>query len=139
MPGRAEQAMAEIVDAHDRRESERATEFPRTAWSAAAKARLDAIEDPVLRDNMRLRAEKKARGEGAAEVSVLHVEGFLDNPSRLPDPPADSAKSAENIPLHWQADALARLARLPACRKVSCATPAGNASKARHGCKISIR
>ena len=113
MPGRAEQAMAEIVAAHDRRESEPADEFPQTAWSGAARTRLNAIEDPGLRDNIRLRAEKKARGERAAEVSLLHVEGFLDIPSRLPEPPADPAGSADDIPLHWQADALARLARVP--------------------------
>ena len=113
MPGRAEQAMAEIVAAHDRSESEGADEFPETAWSTAAKTRLDAIEDPVLRDNTRLRAEKKARSAQAAEVSPMHVEGFLDDPQRLPDPPVDSAGSADDVPLYWQADALARLARVP--------------------------
>ena len=123
MPGRAEQAMAEIVAAHDVGELERNDVVAVMAWSDAAQARLDEIDDPSLRDNIRLRAEKKARGERAEVVELTHLLDFLKRaaPGQSPEPASEPASAQEM--LHWQADALARLARVPegfmrdACRQ----------------------
>jgi nucleotide-binding universal stress UspA family protein len=103
MPGRAEQAIAEIVAAHDAGELGRGA-GPR--WSAAALALLEEIGDPSLRDNVRLRAEKKARGERARSVGPAHVIAF-----RTVDPAPARVPGQDR--LHWEADALARLARVP--------------------------
>jgi hypothetical protein len=74
-------------------------------------ARLNEIGDPSLRDNERLRAEKKARSERATVVAPAHVVGFADAAAAprapVPDPASDQGK------LHWEAGALARLARVP--------------------------
>ncbi|MGB5080218.1 MAG: hypothetical protein WBO23_05690, partial [Burkholderiales bacterium] len=82
-------------------------------WSEAALARLDEIGDASLRENLRLRAEKKARGERATVVAPAHVVGFLA------DAAAPRAAAPEGPPasgqgkLYWEAGALARLARVP--------------------------
>ena len=123
MPGRAEQAMAEIVAAHDQRESRQAENNLGLAWSNEALARLDAIEDPSLRNNIRLRAEKKARSEQAAEVSPAHVASFLDNVRHLRDLATGPEQAGDTEVLYWETGALARLARVPegfmrdACRQ----------------------
>ncbi len=68
-------------------------------WSPEASALLDRMGDPAIGASIRLRAEKRARREGADTVAVEHVRPFLDT---------------ETAPaLHWQAAALARLARVP--------------------------
>ncbi len=68
-------------------------------WSPEANALLDRMGDPAIGASIRLRAEKRARREGADTVAVEHVRPFLDT---------------ETAPaLHWQAAALARLARVP--------------------------
>jgi len=123
MPGRAERAMAEIVAAHDAGELGRGKGPAVLEWSEAALARLNEIGDPSLRDNERLRAEKKARVEHATVVAPAHVVGFEDGAA------APRAAAPEQVPassqgkLHWEAGALARLARVPegfmrdACRQ----------------------
>jgi len=123
MPGRAEQAMAEIVAAHDAGELDRNDDLLALKWSDEAQARLDEIDDPSLRDNLRLRAEKKARGERGDVVALTHLLDFLEHatPDQSPEPASEPVSAEE--PLHWQADALARLARVPegfmrdACRQ----------------------
>jgi nucleotide-binding universal stress UspA family protein len=123
MPGRAEQMMTEIVAAHDQQVQERAVDADELAWSQAAIARLDEIEDSSLRDNIRLRAEKKARAEHAVEVSKAHVASFLDNGKRLDESASGSAAAADEKLFYWDTDALARIARVPegfmrdACRQ----------------------
>jgi nucleotide-binding universal stress UspA family protein len=123
MPGRAEQMMTEIVAAHDQQVQERAVDADELAWSQAAIARLDEIEDSSLRDNIRLRAEKKARAEHAVEVSKAHVVSFLDNGKRLDESASGSAAAADEKLFYWDTDALARIARVPegfmrdACRQ----------------------
>jgi len=111
MPARASQAMAEIVAAHDAGELGRGGDLPPPIWSEAALARLNEIGDASLRDNVRLRAEKKARGERANAVALAHVVAFLDgaaaSPESAPEPVAGQRQ------LHWEAGALARLARVP--------------------------
>jgi len=97
MPQRAEQAMAEIVSAHDAGKLGRGAGSAAPQWSGAALALLEEIGDASLRDNVRLRAEKKARSERATTVGPAHVIAFRTGPDRL----------------HWEAGALARLARVP--------------------------
>ncbi|UCG24105.1 MAG: universal stress protein UspA, partial [Chloroflexota bacterium] len=79
MPGRAEQSMAEIVAAYDAGEIGRDADMAGIAWSEAARAELNAIEDLAVRDNIRLRAEKKARGDSSDEVSSAHVISFVES------------------------------------------------------------
>ena len=113
MPARAEQAMAEIVAAHDAGELGRGEVAAAMAWSEAAQAQLNEIGDASLLDNVRLRSEKKARGERASAVAPEHVAAFLDNAAapRATEPERDSAFGPGSI--HWDAGALARLARVP--------------------------
>ena len=114
MPGRAEQAMAEIVAAHDAGELGRGAGLAALAWSEAALARLNEISDPSLRDNLRLRAEKKARGEHAAQVALEHLIAFLEDaaaPGGAAEP--EPLPASGQVELHWEAGALARLARVP--------------------------
>jgi len=114
MPGRAEQAMAEIVAAHDAGELGRGAGLAALAWSEAVLARLNEISDPSLRDNLRLRAEKKARGERAAQVALEHLIAFLEDaaaPGGAAEP--EPLPASGQVELHWEAGALARLARVP--------------------------
>jgi nucleotide-binding universal stress UspA family protein len=99
MPGRAEQAMQEIVEAYDRGDLKRKPAQSETLpWTEAAQFLLEGMDDPSLRENLRHRAEKKARTEGMQQVELQHLQAFLDQQPR---------------PLHWQAAALARLMRVP--------------------------
>ena len=84
-PAHAKRAMAEIVAAHDSME-----------WSKHAESLLVSVEDRSVRDNLRMRAEKKARTDGVSIVAAKHIEEFLGSKE-----------------LHWQAAALARLMRVP--------------------------
>lgn len=113
MPGRAESAMAEIVAAHAAGELGRGEISMAPEWSEVALARLQEIGDPSLRDNVRLRAEKKARSERATVVAPAHVVGFLEGAAapRAEGPGQGPAFSQSK--LHWEAGALARLARVP--------------------------
>lgn len=121
-PGHAREAMAEIVAAHDAGELEKlsieksAIEALAMHWSAEATALLLTVDDLSIRGNLMMRAEKKARQEGRAEVEQTHIEPFLDssasgfsgNELLSTQHPAPS-----NASPHWQAAALARLARVP--------------------------
>ena len=97
MPARAAQAMAEIVAAHDAGELHRAEVRDAPEWSGAARERLEAVGDASLRENLRLRSEKRARSLRAAQVAPEHVD--------------DVSRAAGS--LHWEAAALARLSRVP--------------------------
>ena len=101
MPGHAEQAMSEIVAAHNAGElkSKSSPSFTPMRWSDGATALLRTVDDLALRGNLSMRAEKKARAEGAAAVEREHIAMFIDAPAAAG--------------LHWQAAALARLARVP--------------------------
>jgi nucleotide-binding universal stress UspA family protein len=112
MPGRAEQAMADIVAAHDAGERG-PVEATTMEWSGAALARLDEIHDPSLRDNVRLRAEKKARTERASAVAPAHVAVFLDGATAARAAEPERVHGSSNGRLHWEAGALARLVRVP--------------------------
>jgi len=71
------------------------------AWSDEAEALLAAMEDRLQADNIRLRAEKKARRAEADTVLAEHVRPFLDE--------AEDTGPA----ITWAAAALARLSRSP--------------------------
>jgi nucleotide-binding universal stress UspA family protein len=122
MPARAEQALAEIVEAHDAGEFGN-TEFAEMAWSDEAQAQLDQIDDLSLRDNIRLRAEKKARGERETVVTSTHLDVFLHSTTKALSAESDQGSVSDQDPLHWEANALARLMRVPegfmrdACRE----------------------
>ena len=102
MPGHAHRAIQQIVTAADEGRLGRDTGAgAAVAWSDAARALLARVQDPALRRNLELRAEKSARREGATRVEVAHVRPFLPEAAA----PAD--------PLPFTDDALARLERVP--------------------------
>jgi nucleotide-binding universal stress UspA family protein len=129
MPGRAEQAMEEIVAAYDAGELQRKTVTDEVmSWTEDATALLNGISDDAVRDNLRKRAEKRARQEKAFTVESKHVQPFLDGGDETESMTRDdSSTSQETNPHsaspHWQAAALARLMRVPegfmrdSCRK----------------------
>ena len=119
MPGKAEAAMKEIVDAYDNGElKNKPNTIEPMRWNESATKLLLTIKDLSLRGNLSMRAEKKARTAGAKEVAAEHIQSFLDdsvetgefNPGSitLADKPETS-----NTLIHWQAAALARLMRVP--------------------------
>ncbi len=129
MPGHAEQAMAQIVEAHDAGELKRSKpeSFKPMRWSDEASALLRTVDDLALRGNLSMRAEKHARGENSATVERRHIAPLLDQPSG--EMVVGAAKAANTDGEHgtdifaaiaaptkdlsWQAAALARLARVP--------------------------
>ncbi len=98
MPGHAEKAMEEIVTAYDAGELKRSVTAKPMVWSEAAQTQLSNIEDESLRNNLAMRAEKKARGTNAYIVELEHIAAFIN------ETPAG---------FQWQAAALARLSRVP--------------------------
>jgi nucleotide-binding universal stress UspA family protein len=104
MPGHAEAAMAEIVAADAAGELGRQRRDDEMRWSAEAQALLRSVEDPALRGNLAMRAEKKARVAGAGRVERAHLESFVSAPADDGGP---------GTVRHWQAPALARLMRVP--------------------------
>lgn len=104
MPGHAEAAMAEIVAADAAGELGRRRSDDELDWSADAQSLLQSVEDPALRGNLAMRAEKKARVAGSATVEREHLASFV----------SESGKQQKQAgTLHWQAPALARLMRVP--------------------------
>ena len=106
MPGHAEQAMGEIVEAYDNGELARK---PAMRWSSEATELLRTVEDMSLRGNLSMRAEKRARAEKSATVEREHIASFIEDEQNI------KSVSQEDSPveLHWAASALARLARVP--------------------------
>jgi len=128
MPGHAEQAMGEIVAAYDRGDLKRKPEIHNIMrWSEAATTLLLTIKDFSLRGNLSMRAEKKARTTGSQVVEAAHIQAFLDEnvpvarfqpgteAAALPgnQDTVDLQADAKQVPLQWQAAALARLMRVP--------------------------
>lgn len=118
-PSHVRKAMTDMVAAHDAAE-EQSKGFEKLNWSADAEALLNQTEDSSVRNNLRKRAEKKARAEGVAVVMANHIGSFINNVS--PEtivPLQQGATEEENLEqnlaseLHWQAAALARLMRVP--------------------------
>lgn len=128
MPGHAEDAMAEIVDAYDKGELRRKPSAEDAMrWSEDATRLLLTVKDLSLRGNLSMRAEKKARVSDSRTVELAHIKPFIDddvetgefNPSTEALETHKSAvgreqRSEEPQPsVHWQAAALARLMRVP--------------------------
>ncbi len=108
MPGRAEQMMGEIVEAHESGSLKKQVEEEidlTLPWSEEAQALLATIENESVRHNVYGRAEKKARVDGAEVVNVEHLTMFLAEQG--------AGQGASDEELHWQAEALARLVRVP--------------------------
>ncbi|MEE8342336.1 MAG: universal stress protein, partial [Gammaproteobacteria bacterium] len=117
MPGHAEKTMGEIVTAYDAGEigtlRDRNPEIGEAMiWSDAAKVLLDTVEDAAVRKNLRMRAEKKARTEGASRVTEQHIQSFLNGAAKGQDS-NNQLSVIESEPVYWQAAALARLMRVP--------------------------
>ncbi len=126
MPGHAEQAMEEIVNAYDQGKLKRKPDAEAAMrWSDAATRMLLTVKDLSLRGNLSMRAEKKARVAGVREVAPEHIAPFLDSNTTLgefnPGQEATKLPGHGNRPttevnatkLNWQAAALARLMRVP--------------------------
>ena len=105
--------MIEIVAAHDAGELRPLDATAEMKWSDAALLRLGETGDASLRDNLRLRAEKKARSLLAAIVTPEHLAVFLDASVVPQATPHEQAAVTDPPALHWEAAALARLARVP--------------------------
>ncbi|MEE8387774.1 MAG: universal stress protein [Acidiferrobacterales bacterium] len=125
-PSHAKQAMAEIVAAHDAGEltagQVQTKGFENLDWSTDAEALLNQTEDSSVRNNLRKRAEKKARTDGSAKVEKKHLESFIappaldtNNNDKVAEPNSTIHSPSPLVPgsLHWQAAALARLMRVP--------------------------
>ena len=122
MPGHAEQAMEEIVQAYDRGELKRKPDAATAIrWSDEATALLLGVKDLSLRGNLSMRAEKRARVAGASLVEAEYVEqelgtrdegrGDVKEAAASQSDPSNLVPSTSN--LYWQAAALARLMRVP--------------------------
>ncbi len=82
MPGHAEDAMAEIVEAYDKGELKRKPNAEEAApsnlhWQAAALARLMRVPEGFMRDAAKQRIEDYARAQGLSEVSLQTAEAGL--------------------------------------------------------------
>lgn len=113
MPSHAEQAMGEIVAAHEAGKlKHKPTAEDAMRWSGEASSLLLTVDDLSVRGNLSMRAEKKARQEKSSTVEASHIKPFLDNEASGKEEefrkPTDSASEP-----HWQAAALARLMRVP--------------------------
>jgi nucleotide-binding universal stress UspA family protein len=112
-PSHAREVMEEIVAAHDAGELNAAQTqvkgFKKLDWSEDAEVLLSQTEEGSVRNNLRQRAEKKARTEGASQVEKEHLEPFIT--AFTSDTPVSSIESEE--PLYWDAASLARLMRVP--------------------------
>jgi nucleotide-binding universal stress UspA family protein len=108
MPGHVEQAMQEIVTASDLKTSnKRMVSNEPMHWTEQANTLLQTINDQSLRDNLKIRAEKKARIDKCTTVTADHIAAFLDE-TRAVAPEREKPKE-----LYWEAAAIARLMRIP--------------------------
>ncbi|MCR4300076.1 MAG: universal stress protein [Sulfuricaulis sp.] len=97
-------------------------------WSDAAMALLETVANHAIRQNLRQRAEKKARTDGSSCVRPEHIDHFLPkadgtkatqeplmDPGSGPVNPEDvgSPKPNTQSAFHWHAAALARVMRIP--------------------------
>ncbi|MCU7835887.1 MAG: universal stress protein [gamma proteobacterium symbiont of Taylorina sp.] len=94
-------------------------------WSAEADEILQQVQDNTLRNNTKMRAEKRALTEKSTIVEVDHILPFVVNPSlkkELPSPSSSKCPfssmgkledSMEEVDLPWHQDALTRLEKIP--------------------------
>ncbi len=104
-------AQAENVVAHGHeaaRGAERTFDGRTLLWEDEAKAALEQIADPAVRETVKLRAEKMAHREGTGAITARLVNRFAGD---LPEVDASTASAAGE--LSWEEDALERLHRVP--------------------------
>jgi nucleotide-binding universal stress UspA family protein len=100
------------------------TAEPDMVWSEAARAILETVENTVLRESIRMKAEKKVRQSSAELVEAAHLKGFisLDEQPAEEEPKCPFNNSAEqNLGGDinhekgpgWTTDALDRLSKVP--------------------------
>ena len=99
MPGHAENAIQEIVEAADRGELKTSVTTKPMTWTGEAEELLQSITDPSLRENIKGRAEKKARADKTFQVDTQHIKTFV--------------QQQNNEHLRWETAAIARLMRAP--------------------------
>lgn len=142
MPGHAEQAMGEIVDAYEAGELRHKPDEAGVVtdkvmrWDEEATRLLMSVEELALRGNLSMRAEKRARGDRSNRVTVDHIRPFIEEsdadksasdsssegvgsrdavvktPGTGLRHPSEGEPEALSSPT-WAAAALARLARVP--------------------------
>jgi len=110
----ATDAISQIVAAKDAGELDRDSSndieekgFAQIRWSVDAGTLLASVSNPSVRENLKLRSEKKARADKADEVAAHHIQPFLSEAD------AEAGAMPSNETLHWQTMALARLMRVP--------------------------
>jgi len=111
MPSHAEETMQAIVAAHEAGELGNKG-FEKLCWQPEAEALLQQTTNTTVRENLRQRAEKKARAANTTVVKAEHIQPFIDTKpmqQHKGSPISDSAGSS----LNWQSAALARLMRVP--------------------------
>ena len=79
--------------------------FERLEWAGDARAMLDGIADEAVRENIGLRAEKSARRDASATITVDHLEPFMAEAALEP--------ATRETTIEWRAASLARLQRVP--------------------------
>ncbi|MCK4707353.1 MAG: universal stress protein, partial [Gammaproteobacteria bacterium] len=99
MPGHAESAIQEIVEAADKGELKTSVTAKPMSWTDEAEKLLQLVSDPSLRENIKGRAEKKARADKTFQVDTQHIQPFL--------------QQQDTEVLHWESTAIARLMRAP--------------------------
>ncbi len=109
-PAHATRALKEIVEADQRGELKASDPVGPMPWSDGAVELLERISEEAEKENIRARAQKKARSKKSAVVLAEHVAGFVDQ-KRTVDQEDDSVQLDTGA---WQAAALARLAQIPA-------------------------
>lgn len=103
-PAHGDKVMREIVEAHDQGELKHRPAVGPMPWSSEATTLLGKIANGSEQDNIKSRAQKRARRVGSLTVERDHVTPFVSGQSQ---------KSNQKAPFHWEAAALARLTRVP--------------------------
>jgi len=106
MPGHAQSAIEEIVEAADRGELKKSVTTQPMVWDPGAEVLLANVTDKSQRENLRGRAEKKARAHKTWRVEAHHIGAFIQSKS-------NEAIASDETALHWQSEAIARLIRAP--------------------------
>ena len=88
-------------------------------WSREADLIAGSVTDESIRNNLRLRAEKKARQEGSAEVGAVHIMELMDVKPKSAGKSSkcplgfQAEQDGEQETLNWSAEAKQRLKRVP--------------------------
>lgn len=89
-------------------------------WSEAARKLLETVENPALRESIRMKAEKKGRQSNTTVVEPAHLRGFIAFEEESEEKESvcpfngSTGDEPEQTTLDWTEDALDRLQRVPA-------------------------